>query len=41
MQEILSLALSAFNSLGMLPFVQAMMVIAVVGGFITVVFRNR
>lgn len=41
MQEILALALSTMQSLGIMPYVTAMLVIALVGGFIAVVFNGR
>lgn len=41
MQEILSTALSLLSSLGILPFISAMLVIALVGGFIAVIFRSK
>ncbi len=41
MQEILSLALSTLQSLGIMPYITAMLVIALVGGFISVIFSKR
>lgn len=41
MNEILSTALSLLQSLGIMPYITAMMVIAVVGGFIAVVFNRN
>lgn len=40
MNEILGQVTSLLNTLGLLPYVQAMIVIALVGGFIAVVFRK-
>ena len=40
MEEVLGLALSTMQSMGILPYVTAMLVIALVGGFISVIFRR-
>ncbi len=41
MQEALSLALSTLTSLGIMPYVSAMIVIALVGGFISIFFKSK
>jgi len=41
MQEALALALSTLQSMGVMPYITAMLVIALVGGFIAVVFNRR
>lgn len=41
MNEILSTALSLLQSLGIMPYITAMLVISVVGGFIAIVFNRN
>ena len=41
MEEILALALSTMQSLGIMPYITAMLVIALVGGFISMVFGRK
>lgn len=41
MQEALGLALSTLESMGLMPYITAMIVISLVGGFIAIIFKNR
>lgn len=41
MNDILALALSTLQSMGIMPYITAMLVIALVGGFITIVFNRK
>lgn len=38
--QILSTALSTLQSMGLLPYIQAFIVVSLVGGFIAVIFRR-
>ncbi len=41
MEQALALALSTMQSMGIMPYVTAMLVIALVGGFIAIVFNRH
>lgn len=41
MEAILATALSTLESMGLMPYIQAMVVVSLVGGFLAVVFRGR
>lgn len=41
MAEALALALSTLESMGLLVYIKAMVAVALVGGFLSVIFHNR
>ena len=41
MAEALALALSTIETMGLMPYITAMVVVSLVGGFISVMFNRR
>ena len=41
MAEALALALSTLESMGLMVYLKAMIVVALVGGFLSVIFHNK